>query len=386
MRRRKVLVTGASGFIGGRVVERLALREPNDVRALIHRWSRAARVARFPIDIAVGDIMNVQETSAAMEGVTHVVHCAFTDAPEVIIEGTRNLLQSALQAGVERFVYVSTAEVYGRDVSGTVVETASTQPTGRVYGDSKAAAEELCREYQGLGLSTAVMRPSVVYGPYSGWWTVRMAKRLQSGDWCEFEEYGNGFCNLVYVDDLVSALLLAAEHEAADGEVFNVNGASLVTWNEYFCQFNAALGLPPLAKKSRARSAIRTGVMNVAEKAAFSVVRQFDDRLMEIYLRGGLASKVMKRIKKLIDSAPSPRELTDSFHRKAIYSDRKLRERLGYVPRYDLEKGLHRCAVWLARCGYLTRPELVSVGSIEFAKRPASTNDSTSQPVSASQA
>src|SRR3954467_5299585 len=116
MRPRKVLVTGSSGFIGGRVVERLALDDPGSVRALIHKWSRAARVARFPIEIAVGDITSPEQAAEAMKGVTHVVHCAVAGDRLVIVKGTRTLLEAALAAGVTRFVHVSTAEVYGAKV------------------------------------------------------------------------------------------------------------------------------------------------------------------------------------------------------------------------------------------------------------------------------
>ena len=136
----KVLVTGASGFVGGRVVERLALERTDGVRALVRCWSRAARVAKFPIDIATGDIMLPRQVAAAVEGVTHIVHCAYTDAPEVIIQGTRNLLAAALDARVEGFVYLSTAEVYGPHAAGTIDESAPVQRTGRAYADAKIDA------------------------------------------------------------------------------------------------------------------------------------------------------------------------------------------------------------------------------------------------------
>lgn len=365
MQPRKVLVTGASGFIGGRIVERLALERMDGVRALVHKWSRAARVAKFPIEIAAGDILNANDAAEAMNGVTHVVHCAFGDAREVIVDGTRTLLAAAQAAGVQRFVYVSTAEVYGAKPSGTIDEATPTPHSGRAYGDAKIDAESLCREYQQRGISTTIVRPAIVYGPFSRSWTIGTAKRLQSGLWSEFEGYGDGLCNAVYVDDLVSAILLAAEHPAADGEVFNVNGAEVVTWNEYFRRLNAAMKLPPLVKKSAKQSARKTAVMGRVETVIRGVVRRFEDRLMEIYLRGGWASNVMKRVKTMLDSTPSQGELEDLYSRRALYSDEKARTLLGYRPKFDLDRGLTMSVLWMTRNGFIERPLAAEEDSAE---------------------
>lgn len=353
MRPRKVLVTGSSGFIGGRIVERLALENFDCVRALIHKWSRAARVAKFPIEIAATDIMDAKSVATAMQGVTHVIHCAFSDDPAVIVDGTRNLLTAALEAGVERFVFVSTAEVYGAKASGTVDETTPTNHTGRTYGDAKIDAEQLCRDFHARGLSTSIVRPAIVYGPFGRSWTVKVAKRLQSGLWSEFDGYGDGMCNAIFVDDLVSAILLAAEHPAASGETFNVNGGEVVTWNEYFHKLNAAMGLPPLERKSATKSARKTAVMGRIENVIRAFVSRFEDQLMEIYLRGGWASRMMKRVKTVLDSTPSTGELEDLYSRRAVYSDQKARTLLGYQPKFDLNRGMALSVLWMERNGFI---------------------------------
>jgi len=352
MRPRKLLVTGASGFIGGRVVERLALNQPESVRALIRNWSRAARIAKFPIDIVTGDILSASDASVAVNGVTHVIHCAYGGSRESIVEGTRQLLAASLAAGVERFVFLSTAEVYGPNANGEIEETAPTLHSGNPYADAKIDAEALCREHHGRGLSTAIVRPSIVYGPFGVSWTVDVANRLKSGLWSEFDGLGDGVCNAVYVDDLVEAILLAAFHPAASGETFNVNGGERVTWNEYFRRMNAALGLPPLAKQSASRAARRAAVMSRVGAAIRCGVSLFQDKLMEIYLRGGAMSRLMKRVKTILNSTPSPSELTDLFGRRAVYSDRKARDLLGYAPTYDLDKGIAKCVQWMSQNGY----------------------------------
>ena len=300
--------------------------------------------------------MSREDAAAAMKGVTHVVHCAYSSAPESVVEGTRTLLVAALAAGVERFVYVSTAEVYGARHTGEIDESTPTLHSGSAYGDSKIDAESVCREFHQRGLSTAIVRPSIVYGPCGMSWTVGVAKRLQSGRWTEFEGYGDGICNAVYVDDLVSAILLAAHHPAASGEAFNVNGPGKITWNEYFRKLNSAMQLPPLSKQSAGKSARRSAVTDRAGNVIRLFVRQFEDRLMEMYLRGGIASRIMKRVKMILDSTPSPTELEKLYSRNAVYSDRKARDVLGYQPKYDLEKGLALSVIWLARNGYIDAP------------------------------
>jgi nucleoside-diphosphate-sugar epimerase len=348
-----MLVTGASGFVGGRVVERIAIKGTDGVRALVRNWSRSARVAKFPIEIATGDIMQPQQVAAAVKGVTHVVHCAYTDDRDSIVQGTRNLLAAALETGVERFVYLSTAEVYGPNANGIVDESTPVRHSGRVYGDAKIDAEEVCRQFHERGLPITILRPSIVYGPFGNSWTIDIAKRLQSGRWCEFDDYGEGFCNAVYVDDLVSAIILSANFRSTEVATFNINGPDIGTWNEYFRRFNAVLKLPPLATKSAGQSALRSAVFDRLDRVACAIVSRFEDRLMEIYLRGGPASRVMKRVKTLLNSAPSPSELEDLYSRRAIYSDRSARERLGHSPVFDLQSGLEICAQWLAYHGYI---------------------------------
>jgi nucleoside-diphosphate-sugar epimerase len=231
--------------------------------------------------------------------------------------------------------------------------------SARAYGNAKIDAENICREFHNRGLSTTILRPSIVYGPFSKWWVVGTVRRLQSGNWGEFEGFGEGFCNAVYVDDLVDAVLQVMVHPAAIGEAFNVNGAELVTWNEYFRRVNAAIGRPPLASVSAGRSAFRAAAVSRVENIVRAVVQRFQEPLMDIYMRGGLATRVMKAVKTLFDTTPSPGELKNQYQRRARYADDKLRDLVGYAPRYDLDRGLALTVKWLAQFGYIesTSPE-----------------------------
>ncbi len=348
----RVLVTGASGFVGGRAVEamtRTGLAEPV---AGIRGWSRAARVARAPVEMAVCNILDAQQVGEVVGRVDAVVHCAYGDERESIVGGTKNLLEAAARHGIERFVFLSTAEVYGPNVSGDVNEQHATPTTGGMYGDAKIEAEELCRSFVERGVQATILRPSLIYGPFGQSWTINVAKRLQSGRWGEFEGYGDGIANLIYVDDLVQAILRALQKPNARGETFNVNGPQPPTWNEYFRRFNEALDLPSLTRVSSSKSRWRTAAMDLVGKATDVVRSRFQDRLMRIYLRGGWAGRMMKRLKGALDATPSGNELHGLYGRKAVYRDDKIRDLLGYTPQFDLTTGLEMSVAWLRHHGY----------------------------------
>jgi nucleoside-diphosphate-sugar epimerase len=207
---------------------------------------------------------------------------------------------------------------------------------------------------------------------------VRTAKRLQSGQWGKFQKYGDGYCNAVYVDDLVSAIVLALESPAAVGHAFNIGGQGVVTWNEYFRRFNEALQLPPLVTRPAARSAVKAAVVERLGRIADAIVSRYEPAVMQIYLRGGPLGRLMKRVKTLLQCTPSPRELGDLYGRRAIYTDEKARCLLHYQPQFDLERGLKLCAMWLANGGFIEPAVLAATRSTDADAYRHKSNDSLS--------
>ncbi len=343
-----ILVTGATGFIGGWLAETLYLSDSVHVRAGIRSWSNAARLGRFPLDIVRCDVLNQADIARAMSGVTAVIHCAI-GSQDVIVRGTRNVLEAAHRQGVKRVVHLSTAEVYG-NVSGPIDETCPYQYTGAAYGDSKIEAEKVCWEYHEKGLPLVVIRPPIVYGPFGRDFSVALARKLKSGKWGVFEEYGEGLCNLIYVSDLVAGIRLAVRREGAVGEAFNLSGPETITWNQYFRKFNAALGLPELTVKNPAGSQLRAAITEPIRASAKFILQRFEGSLKKAYQGSGKARYVMQRFERYMKTTPRLAELR-LYNRDALYLSTKAQDVLGYRPRTDVDTGLKLTVGWINHLG-----------------------------------
>jgi len=341
----KILVTGAGGFIGGSVVELFHLNGIGNVRAGLRRWSSAARIGRFPVEIVLCDILEENQVDAAVMGVDAVVHCAYGSA-DVTIKGTETMLASSLKHGVKRFVHLSTIDVYGHR-EGEIDETSPFQENKSEYGDSKIQAERLCQQYYSKGLPVVILRPTIVYGPFCNLWIVKFAERLQSGSWGLFEGFGEGTCNLVYINDLVEAIHLSLDSKSAPGEALNINGSEEITWNGYFRSLNDSLGLPDLKlispQKSKARSVMKMPLRFLARYAR----NHFQDFITRIYRDVPFAKWLMKTTEQSIKTTPSLDEL-HQYSRKATYSIAKAKSILGYEPRFTLDEGMRLSAGWLS--------------------------------------
>jgi len=344
-----ILVTGAGGFVGGRIVEMAHLSGFAKVRAGLRRWNSAARVARFAVDMQLCDVLDQEQLERNMKGMDAVVHCA-VGRRDVIVNGTANTLDSAYRLRVRRFVHVSTAEVYGR-VSGEIDENYPCTSMKDEYADAKIEAEKLCWEYQSKGLPVVILRPSIIYGPFSNGYTVRIAERLCAGGLGDMKDTADGYCNLVYVDDLVYSIFLSITNSRAVGEAFNINGPDRVTWNNYFKQLAAAVRIPELKDLGKTDSKLRSTALSLLKPAANFVGEHYGDLILRTGSKLGLEKKV-ERIRSFLNTTPSNFEL-GLFGRKAYYSYEKAAKMLGYSPRYDLSRGIELSVKWLLHEGYL---------------------------------
>jgi len=248
LRGKQILVTGGSGFIGGRLVEKLILDCHAQVRVLMRNIARSPRVARFSVELVEGDVTDPISIQRAVSGCEIVFHCAYGNSGDqatrrrINVEGTKNILDASLRSGVKRLVHVSTLMVYSIK-DGDLDETAPRRYSGHTYADSKLEAEEQVISYvKKYGLPASIVQPCTVYGPFAPYWTAALLKGIQTGRLI-LVNGGSGLCNAVYVDDVVHAMLLAATKDGAVGEAFLISASQPVTWKEFYGSYERMLGL-----------------------------------------------------------------------------------------------------------------------------------------------
>lgn len=255
----KVLVTGAGGFVGGRVAHRIALGEEMDLTAMVHSPSGpgAMWLARLPAEIETGSVLDGKQVADLLADCDGVVNCAF-GLGKTSVEGTRNLLEAAERVDVQSFVHLSSAVVHGHRCAG-VDETAPFDPDTE-YAEWKVKAERVIRKFSDeAALQPAVVRPLIVYGPYSEWVT-RTVEGIREG--AVLTDGGHGTLNQIYIDNLVDAILLALTDPAADGETFLAVDDE-VSWRRYYDDIADSLDdHPPVMglsrREIRARRRLRT--------------------------------------------------------------------------------------------------------------------------------
>ena len=370
----KFLVTGATGFIGGRVCERLVLAGATSIRALVHSPHHAARIARLPIELCQGSLLDPSSLAHATSDTTVIIHCGLGQA-RGIYRGTENLLRAAEQAKVGKFVHMSTAAVYGETPPpGCEKESAPLRRTGDAYCDNKARAERIALRYARRGLPVVILRPSIVYGPYSAWNT-RLIPELREGRTVLIDG-GQGACNTTYIDNLVDAIFLSLENERANGKVFFITDGVQVTWGDFIHAHAHMMRLDftiPEISSSEIRDYYgqRAGMVIGSFKAAASVLRskEFRKLLLEIPICERALKAAWQWLESLPDekkqkirgrvgvpsrnpraSAPCliPDEVTFKTQTGSVFfSITKARDLLGYSPRINFREGMLRVEQWL---------------------------------------
>ncbi len=339
---RRVLVTGGTGFIGGRVAEKLVLEHGARVRVLARDYGRAVRVARLPIELVSGSALDEVALDRAVDGCDAVVHAAHDFGDEwANVPAARALAEAVMRHGAERLVYVSSVSVHEPVPAEGVLDEESPTPAGFRYAAVKLAIEqEMERARREQGLPSVVVRPTIVYGPYSPPWTLQPIGALRSSR-VVLPAMGQGHSWAVYVDDVADAIIAALARPEAVGERFLVSGPDQVTWSDFFGSYERALGLHsllPMETEDVLRAQSPAGV--VVSPSAL---------LRTPLARGGIqvAKRVVgyQRWRGMRDRMqplqfPATREQTALYATKATVDISKARRLLGYAPQFDLQRGM----------------------------------------------
>jgi nucleoside-diphosphate-sugar epimerase len=256
----KALVTGGTGLLGSHIAEQLC-RQGIAVRALCRVGSDTAFLRSLGAEIVDGDVTDLESVRRACAGAEVVYHSAarvgdwgpWEDFVRVSIDGTQNLLDASAEAGVKRFLHISSISVYGRvDGEGKIFD--ETAPLGvklhkrSYYTRAKIEAEKRAWSMHESGrMPVTVIRPSWLYGPRDRASlpriidSIRRRKVKLIGD-------GENRCNVVHAANVAEACILAAQSDRAIGEVYNCCHDGVLTHRQYFNMIAAALGEPEITK------------------------------------------------------------------------------------------------------------------------------------------
>jgi uncharacterized protein YbjT (DUF2867 family) len=227
----KILVTGATGFVGPRIVH--ALRAQNrDVRALVRRPERAAHLSSLGVELTAGDIADAASLHAAVNGCTHVVHLVAiihgrpAEFERVMTQGTKELVAAAKEAGVGRFVLMSAL--------GTSAASQGTVP----YYKAKWAEEQ---EVAGSGLEHVIFRPSFIFGRGGGALPTFM-KQVRYSPIVTVIGAGLQRSQPIWIDDVAEYFARAVDAPEAANRIFELGGPDTIDWRGLYLTIAKVLG------------------------------------------------------------------------------------------------------------------------------------------------
>lgn len=317
----RILITGANGFIGGRLAERLVDEEGAIVRGLVR--SQIWEVSET-FQVYHGDVTNVDAIRRAMDGCDIVIHCAamqggrakLDEYRRVNVGGTLNLLRAARDQNVRRFVQLSTINVHGLPPPPDASADSPLKFTGDFYSISKAEGEREARQFARANkLPLVVIRPACTYGPRSQAWTLTPLKRVRRGRPVLIDD-GAGICNAVYIDNLVDLIILTLKNDAAIGKAFIGAEGRGVTWREFYDAYARMLG------GVRLRAMPRWFPLLVA--TGFGLLARID----------GYPPRLA-------------RASVEFYSHRVVFDIKQSEILLGYAPRVSFEEGMAKTRTWL---------------------------------------
>jgi len=325
-----VLVTGATGFIGGSLCARLA-QERHGVRALVRSSARAIALRQQGIETRLGDLRDRAALEAATAGIDIVYHFAAVFRKEVSrkevwdtnVHGLENLLAAAAQSGVTRFVHCSSTSVYGLSPRTPTTEDSPFVPIrADLYQASKLAAEQTVSRYMSQGpLAATIFRTTGAYGPGD----LRFLKLFNAIARRRFVMLGPGtpLFSMIYIDDLVDGIVRCGTQASAVNNSYLLTGDNPRTLND---------------------------TMRIIAEAAGVPGPRLHIPVMPIYFAALLMEWTLKP---LGISPPLYRRRVNFFRIMRGFDNSKAKRELGFQPKVDLAAGARKTMAWYRAQGLM---------------------------------
>ncbi|MCP4426458.1 MAG: NAD-dependent epimerase/dehydratase family protein [Chloroflexi bacterium] len=323
-------MTGATGFIGSRLAQRLALEEGAVVTGLGRQLDKVPFLQEAGVDLRRADLRDTAVLRQLLANQEIVFHSAALlskhraspeEAQQVNVTAAQDLLRLADEAGARRFVHISSINAYGPPQRLLADETHPLNTEQRdTYGRSKAIGEEAVWETSaGLDLAVTVARPGMVYGPRASSWTIKMVGAIQKGLPVIFGD-GGGYASPVFVDNLIDGLMLTAVSPKAPGEAFNFVDPP-VDWHTFFGYYGAMCGKKP--------------------------------RRIPMWAANVLALACEKLDLKL----PLTRDRLKIYAQQAVFPTTKAETLLSYQPRIGMDEAMQQTEAWLREADFIGRSQ-----------------------------
>lgn len=321
-RYRKVFITGARGFVGRALMTRYSTSGVETLGLDIHPEPE--------MNIVSGDIVQPQVWESHLTGCDLLIHTAaivtnnvsHEEAWRVNVLGTRRVLDAAQRAGVRRFVYLSSLAAMRFIAEDQAGEQAPILPTGNPYVDTKIAGEHAVLAAHAAGeVDCTIVRPADIYGPGSRPWTVVPVQMIKKGLFL-LPAHGKGLFRPIYLDDLVNGVLLAAEKDAACGQILILGGERAVPCEEFFGHYYRML------HKGAPHTMSTTSAVAIAETGRF------------IFSLLGKPTEL-------------GRGAIEMLAKKTTVSNAKAHQLLGWQEEIPLAEGMRRTEIWLREQGLL---------------------------------
>ena len=320
---KKVLITGANGFIGGTLI-RYYQNQGQDVIGVDLVGNGA--------DILEGDISQPHTISHLLKECDVIVHTAAlvsnamqdSDMWRVNVLATRNLITAAKEHKVRRFVQISSVVAYGNSAEGELDENQPVHADGGSYVLTKLASEHVVLSEQANDdIEIVILRPGDAYGPGSRPWIITPLEAISKNQFM-LPEKGKGFFRPIYIDDLVRGIATATSHPDAAGEIFNLSCEGYMLTKDYF-----APHYEWLQKK---------GPMLVSTKLALRI--------------SSIASTMANLMGNLNEASPST---VMQLSTKSWFSIKKAEHILGWRPEVSFEEGMKTTHEWAKEQGLLKK-------------------------------
>jgi len=235
----KVLITGATGFVGSRLAEILSIQFGCEVYAMVRDYSRAVKLSHLPIRFIYGDLRNDTWKKQLPAKIDYIFHCAYgssgsgQEREKTDLSGTKNLLNAVAVCAPHKFVFLSTVSVFAQKNTGVIDENSNLKPIDD-YGRNKLGVERLIAvECKKLNIPFCVLRPSAIIGPGAPSYVNRILREIRSHI-VVFMHRGEGKLNWIYIDDVVGAMINAACIPKSDSKTYVLSNPQPLTYIEYY--------------------------------------------------------------------------------------------------------------------------------------------------------